>query len=52
MMIMIKDKCEGKLWRRLSGDERQEIIIANLESKDHENLIAHSVIGKKHKKWL
>jgi hypothetical protein len=46
------NNCEaGSLWNKLSDSEKQELI--NIEKDSHsENLIHHSVIQEKYKKWL
>ncbi len=52
IMVKIKDYPEGKLWSRLTDAERDELILADIESNDPENLISKIEIEKKHKKWL
>ncbi len=52
LIISIKENPEGKLWSRLSDTEREELLLADKESNDPENLIPHSEIEKKHGKWL
>ena len=52
ILMNIKEYPEGKLWSRLSPEERNELIKAELESNDPENLILHSEMEKKHQKWL
>lgn len=42
----------GTLWNRLSEEERQELLLADLESEDEKNLIPHNTVKEKHKKWL
>ena len=43
---------EGKLWERLSENEKQELLQIDSETEDENNLISHSEIRKKHKRWL
>lgn len=43
---------DGKLWRRLTKEEQEELLQPDLESEDPKNLISHSVIQKKQSKWL
>jgi hypothetical protein len=43
---------EGILWSKLSDSEREELLLSDKESNDPMNLIPHSEIEKKHKKWL
>jgi hypothetical protein len=52
IMVKIKEHPEGKLWSRLTDAEQEELILADLESKDPNNLISKAEIEKKHKKWL
>lgn len=52
IIVSIKEYPEGKLWSRLSAEERDELIKADMESNDPENLIPHTEIEKKHNKWL
>ena len=51
-MARTKEKSDGKLWGRLSEEEQDELIRADIESDDLSNLISHTEIQKKHKKWL
>jgi hypothetical protein len=43
---------EGTLWNRLSFEEQQELITIEKESYLTENIILHSEMIDKHKKWL
>ncbi len=43
---------EGSLWSRLSKEEQDDLLVAFDESDMEENLIKHSEMMKKHKKWL
>ena len=52
IMVKIKEHPEGKIWSRLTDAEQEELILADLESKDPKNLISKTEIEKKHKKWL
>lgn len=52
LMVTIKNQPEGKLWNRLSQEDKDELLLSDMESNDPENLIPHSEIEKKHKKWL
>jgi len=42
----------GKLWERLSEDEKDELLIAFDESEEFDNLIDFHSIKSKHSKWL
>ncbi len=52
IMVKIKEHPEGKLWSRLTDAEQEELILADLESNDPNNLISKTEIENKHKKWL
>jgi hypothetical protein len=52
IMTKMNDRTDGKLWGRLSLEEQEELIRADIDSKDLSNLIPHEEIQKKHKKWL
>jgi hypothetical protein len=47
-----KESKEGQLWKRLSSEEKHELILAMEESADYGNLISQEDMTKKHKKWL
>ena len=52
LMSKMKDSKDGKLWSRLSKEEQEELLLSDIESEDPDNLIEHSVVQKKHSKWL
>jgi hypothetical protein len=52
ILSRVKESAEGSLWDRLSPDEQDELILIERESHNPENLISHSEMIKKHKKWL
>jgi len=52
IMARTKERSDGKLWGRLTEEEQEELIRADIESNDPSNLISHSEIQKKHNKWL
>jgi len=52
IMSRTNDKSDGNLWGRLTEEEQEELIRADIESNDPSNLISHSEIQEKHKKWL
>jgi len=52
IMARTKEKSDGKLWARLTEEEQEELIRAEIESNDPSNLIPHTEVQKKHKKWL
>lgn len=52
LMSKTKDSVDGQLWSRLTKEEQEELILSDIESEYPENLISHSIIQKKHNKWL
>ncbi len=43
---------EGELWKMLSEDQKQEVLLAESESHYPENLIDSNTQKSKHQKWL
>ena len=43
---------DGRLWERLTNQEREELLLGLEESEDPKNLISHDEMKKKHQKWL
>jgi hypothetical protein len=43
---------EGKLWEKLTDEERNELLLAFEESEEDDNLISNRDMKKKHEKWL
>lgn len=52
ILSRVKESKEGLLWGRLSQAEQEELIMIEKESQNSDNLIHHSEMIKKHKKWL
>lgn len=52
LMLKSNQSTNGSLWSRLTEEEQEELLLSDFESKDEDNLIPHSEIQKKHKKWL
>ena len=52
LLVTIKEQPEGKLWNRLSQEEKDELLLSDMESNERGNLIPHMEIEKKHRKWL
>ena len=52
IMAKMKERTDGKLWARLSIEEQEELIRADIDSNDPVNLIPQTEIQKKHLKWL
>jgi hypothetical protein len=51
-MARANAKSDGKLWGRLTKEEQEELIRADIESDEVSNLISNKEIKKKHSKWL
>ena len=43
---------EGQLWRNLTKEQQEELLLAFEESEDPQNLISHDDMIKKNKRWL
>ncbi len=43
---------DGMLWNQLSDYEQQELMRIDIETDNEGNIIPHSIIMAKHKKWL
>lgn len=52
IMSSANSHSEGSLWARLSPEERQELIEIEKETQNDDNLISHSEIKEKHRRWL
>lgn len=52
LMLKSNQSSNGNLWSRLAKEEQEELLLSDLESENEDNLIPHSEIQKKHKKWL
>jgi hypothetical protein len=52
LMAKSRESSDGQLWSRLTKEEQDELLLSDIESEDDENLISHSIIQKKHSKWL
>jgi hypothetical protein len=52
LMAKTIESSPGQLWSRLTKEEQEELLQADIESDDPLNLIPHSLIQKKHEKWL
>ncbi len=52
IMNFAYSKAGGNLWDGLSKDEQEELIRSDIESSHPDNLISHSEMLKKHKRWL
>lgn len=52
IMQSASETAAGDLWSALPEDERLEIIRADEESTNPDNLISHEEMKKRHSKWL
>ncbi len=52
LLLKAKEAKNNQLWSRLTKEEQEELILIEKESHNDENLIKHSEVSKKHKKWL
>lgn len=43
---------DGQLWERLTEEERRELLLIDNESDNNGNLISHTKMQEKHRKWL
>ncbi|MCX6249746.1 MAG: hypothetical protein NTX61_03245 [Bacteroidetes bacterium] len=52
LMLRKRTSKDGRLWAMLSKDEIEELLAANEESENSENLIPHEKMKKRYSKWL
>jgi hypothetical protein len=52
LMLQKRTLKDGKLWNKLSKAETEELLMANEESENPDNLIPHEDIKKKYTEWL
>jgi len=52
LMSKFQDSKDGRLWSRLSKDEQEELMVAEMESHDTGNLLSEEAMKKKHSKRL
>lgn len=52
LLLKSKVQKEGELWNQLSDEQKNEVLIAESESKYKKNLIDHNTQKAKHQKWL
>ena len=52
LMLRRRSSKDGRLWAMLSKDEIEELLLANEESENPDNLISHEDMKKKYSKWL
>lgn len=52
LMLRKRASKDGRLWAKLSKDEIEELLLANEESENPDNIILHEEMKKKYSKWL
>jgi hypothetical protein len=52
LMLRKKASKDGRLWAMLSEDEIEELLLANEDSENQDNIISHEEMRKKYSKWL
>ena len=52
LMLRKKASKDGRLWTMLTKDEIEELLLANEESENPDNLISHEEMKKQYSKWL
>ena len=52
LMLRNRSIRDGTLWAKLTQDEVDELLLANEESNDQQNLISHDEMKKKYAQWL
>jgi hypothetical protein len=52
LMLRKRSSKNGKLWAKLSEEEIDELLVANEECEDPDNLIPHDEMKNKYSKWL
>ena len=52
LMLRKKSLKDGKLWKTLSEEEKDELLIANEECENPNNLIPNEEVKKQYAKWL
>lgn len=52
LMIKSTSNKEGELWNSLSEDQKNQLLLAEMESNEPDNLISFDQQKSKHQKWL
>jgi len=52
LMLKKRESKDGKLWNKLSKDEIDELLLANEECENPDNVIPHEEIKKQYSQWL
>jgi|GEM_PF-1617288 len=51
-MKSIFEKSNGKVWDKLTDDQKKEILLSYEESEGENNLLDYDTVIDKHKDWL
>lgn len=43
---------DGELWKNLSSEDKEELLLSYSESEDDQYLISYSEVKKRYEKWL
>lgn len=52
IMNRANENKDGKLWKNLSPEDKEELLLSYSESENEEQLIPYTEVKKKYKKWL
>jgi len=52
LLIQRSQSKNGQLWESLTDEEKEELILADEESKDSNNWISDEEVRQKHQQWL
>jgi hypothetical protein len=52
LMLLKRSSKNGILWAKLTEEEIDELLVANEECEDPDNLIPHDEMKNKYSKWL
>lgn len=52
LMLQKRSAKDGALWAKLSRDEIDELLLANEECEQPENVVTHEEMKEKYGKWL
>jgi hypothetical protein len=51
LMLKSTTNKEGELWNSLTQDQKNQLLLADMEANEPENLISYNQQKTKHKKW-
>lgn len=52
LILTAKNNTGGSLWNTLSQEERDELLLFDMEADNPDNLVSHEEVRAKHQKWL